>query len=97
MLLWVFVEELLSWEQPLSWAFLPSWGLKRKVSLDFVCIEEKGVEVTRELDAAVDEFWFAHNFQVGLEVTDQEPVPDDIRISLDIHFIEQLQSKQLAP
>ena len=62
-----------------------------------MCIEEKGVEVTRELDAAVDEFWFAHNFQVGLEVTDQEPVPDDIRISLDIHFIEQLQSKQLAP
>ena len=60
-------------------------------------MEEKGVGVTRELDATVDEFWFAHNFQIGLEVMDQEPVSDNIRISLDIHFVKQLQSKMLAP
>jgi len=52
--------------------------------------------VTRVLDAAVDEFWLTHDFQVGFEVTDQEPVSNNIRISLGILLIKQLQTQQVS-
>lgn len=44
------------------------------------------------MDAAVDEFWFAHDVQVRLEVTDQKPISHNIRISVSILLIKHLQT-----